>query len=85
MIGVFEDETGIRYEQKYYVPYLGVNLGYTQKKFFVNLYLKGSLWAWSEGKDQHLQRDLEFEDEIDGQSYVGAGFEAGYVLPENFT
>lgn len=83
-IGVFEEEVGIRYEQQFFAPYLGLNLGLTHKKFFMNTYIKGSFGAWSTGRDQHLEKDLEFEDEIDNQSYVGTGLEVGYNFTKQF-
>jgi len=82
--GAFKEETGIRYEQKFFAPYLGLCLDFSYKNFFVNTYVKGSLWAWSKGRDQHLYRNLVFEDEIDNQAYIGAGLEVGYLLTRHF-
>lgn len=75
-----DDEIGIIYEQRFYVPYLGLNVGGSYRGFFSNMYATYSAWAWSEGRDQHLNRSLEFLDEIDQQEYIGAGVELGYNI-----
>ncbi|MBN0986686.1 omptin family outer membrane protease [Amphritea pacifica] len=83
--GTFPDEIGIVYEQWLYAPYLGVAVGAGYEKFFVNTYLKGSLWAWSEDEDQHLLRDLEFKDKVNKQRFIGAGIECGYNVTERMS
>ena len=82
--GDFADETGIRYEQWFYAPYIGLNLSVEYEGFFANAYVKGTPWAWSEDKDQHLLRDLEFKESIYNQSYIGTGVEIGYDVTDCF-
>ena len=83
--GTFPDETGIVYEQWLYAPYLGVAVGGIYERFFINTYLKGSPWAWSEDKDQHLLRDLEFEEKVNKQRFIGAGIECGYSVTDSLS
>jgi plasminogen activator len=82
--GKFSDTTGIIYEQWFYAPYLGVNLAVERKGFFVNAYGKGSLWAWSDAEDQHLNTNFEFDDHVRNQDYIGAGLELGYNVTDRF-
>ncbi len=80
----FPDRTGIIYEQWFYAPYLGVNLGVARKGFFANAYGKGSLWAWSDAEDHHLMNNTEFDDHVKNQDYIGVGLELGYNITNRF-
>ncbi|MGE4545292.1 MAG: omptin family outer membrane protease [Pedobacter sp.] len=80
--GTFPDVVGIRYEQWFYAPYLGLNMQTNYESFFFNAYIKGTLWAWSKGKDEHLNRDLLFEDKVYHQAFISAGIEAGYNVSD---
>lgn len=82
--GSFPDQEGIRYEQRFFVPYLGMNLGIHHKQFFANAYVKGSFWAWSRAEDQHLNRSLRFKDTVKNQSYIGTGVEVGWHMTEQW-
>jgi len=78
--GTFPDKIGIRYEQRIYIPYLGMNLGIVRGRFFTNAYVKGSLWAKTKAEDQHLSRSLVFNDRIVNQPFLGTGVVLGWQV-----
>lgn len=82
--GQFTDETAICYEQQFFAPYLGLNIGFSKKKFFFNTYVKGSFWAWSRDEDQHLVTNVTYEGQVNNQNYIGAGLELGYHFNRRF-
>lgn len=79
----FGDKTGLVYEQWFYAPYLGVNVGGNYEDFFVNAYFKGTPWAWSEDEDHHLERSRKYTEKVYNQTFIGAGIELGCNLNEN--
>lgn len=69
--------TGINYEQTFHIPYLGVGLNVTNGAWTVDAYgLIGYVKA--NDRDQHLNRNLLFEEDFNGGQYFGAGVRAAY-------
>ncbi len=82
--GTFPDETGIRYEQRVYIPYLGMNLGVIRGRFFANAHVKGSLWAKTKAEDEHLKRSMVFNDRIVNQPFLGTGVALGWQVSQSW-
>jgi len=82
--GTFPNETGILYEQRIYIPYLGVNMGVVQGRFFANAHVKGSLWAKTKAEDQHLNRSMVFNDRIVNQAFLGTGVAMGWQVSQRW-
>lgn len=80
---VAEDDgsTGIIYEQWFHIPYLGVGLNYTNSGWVVDGYALVGPYITANDRDQHLSRQLYFEEDFTGGQYFGAGARAAYVFP----
>ncbi len=77
--GTFPDQTGIRYEQRFFIPYAGLALGIQEGGVSFKAWAKGSLWAWSKAEDQHLIRSMVFNDQVKDQRYFGIGADLGWI------
>lgn len=75
--------TKIRYEQRYYCPYLGFEAAIRKGSFLVNGYIKGTVLAWADGEDNHLDRGVIFEDQFEEMKFLGVGVKARYDFSQN--
>ena len=73
-----DDENGINYEQTFYVPYVGVGGRASWRQLSLQGYLHYSSIAWARGFDEHVLRDLFFEDTFDRVTYYAAGMSLVY-------
>lgn len=72
--------TGIIYEQWFHIPYVGAGLNYTNGNWAVDAYALLGPYVVAKDRDQHLYRDLLFEEDFNGGQYYGAGVRATYNL-----
>ena len=75
-----DGHTGIIYEQYYHIPYLGAGLNYTNGGWVVDAYALIGPYITANDRDQHLDRQLLFEEDFSGGQYYGAGVRAAYTF-----
>ena len=78
-IGSFPDgELVIAYQQKFSVPYIGLNLDWQIDCWELNLFGKYTCLAYAEDHDFHALRDATFIDKFNAQQYWNAGAKASW-------
>lgn len=70
----------IEYEQRYSIPYLGVALAWERPSWRVSAHARASAAVQASDWDYHALRDLSFEGEFGGGTYLGAGIEATWLF-----
>jgi outer membrane protease/TolB-like protein len=81
--GDFGGESMIDYEQKFRIPYIGVNAGGIIGDVIIwNTYLHYSPLVKADDKDHHIARGLHFEETFKNIDYVAFGAAAGIRLTE---
>ena len=76
-----DGSTGIIYEQWFHIPYIGGGLNYTNGNWAVDAYALLGPYVTAKDRDQHLFRDLLFEEDFSGGQYYGVGVRSTYTLP----
>ena len=74
------DQNGINYEQTFHIPYAGLALRTGWRRWQVETYLHYSPVARAEGLDEHVLRELLFEDSFQDVKYYAAGVSLAYRL-----
>ena len=87
---------GITYDQKLYAPYIGLDFNYKKNSWSVNMYLRGSFWAWGEATDVHHSpaysldgvyypsgEERTFKDNISDIDYLSYGVKLNYFMRED--
>ena len=74
--------TGIIYEQKYSIPYLGIKMSIIFPFFEILGILNYSRWGSCEDKDSHIKRGLDFYDSIKDFEYFNAGCSINVPISE---
>ncbi len=77
-------ENGINYEQTFHIPYFGVGVQANRRMLEFSGYLQYSPFAWADAFDEHVLRELFFEDTFRGIDYFGAGASVIYPLGERW-
>jgi len=77
-------EQVITYEQQYAIPYLGVGANWTRPAFQVESHLRFSKAVSARDSDEHLLRDVRFEGEFSGGTYLGLGLNATWAFAEHW-
>lgn len=77
-------ENMINYEQEFRMPYLGASGDWKLGDFTVSAYLTWSPIVSATDKDEHVLRDLHFEETFDGGDMLGLGLEARYAFSQGF-
>jgi len=75
-----DGHTGIIYEQWFHIPYLGAGLNYTNGGWVADGYALVGPYVVANDRDQHLNRQLLFEEDFSGGQYYGAGVRAAYAF-----
>ncbi|MFU8780241.1 MAG: omptin family outer membrane protease [Kiritimatiellia bacterium] len=78
------DQNGINYKQTFSIPYVGLGMEAHYERWQVAAYAHYSPVASAEALDEHVQRDLFFEDSFDNVKYYGLGFSVGYQLGDRW-
>lgn len=76
-------QAAIEYRQRFELPWIGVASTWTHGAFEVNLLAKYSNRVKSDSTDNHLLRDLNFEDRSRHANYYGLAIDAGYYVIPN--
>jgi plasminogen activator len=84
------------YDQELYTPYIGLNFNYQKNSWILNMYLRGSFWAWGEAEDVHyfpaqtLGGEYTeagvptlYKDDIDDIHYLSYGAKLNYFFRED--
>jgi outer membrane protease len=76
--------TAIIYEQNFHIPYLGMGLDYTAGRWVLEAYGLYSPYIFANDRDQHLLRNLDFEETFNkGGQYYGLGLRATWLFTEH--
>lgn len=82
--GNFNGESMIDYEQRFQIPYAGVNAGGILADILVwNAYVLYSPLVKADDKDHHIARGLHFEETFENIDYVAFGATAGLQITPN--
>ena len=73
-------EEVITYEQQYSIPYLGIGASWVWPAVQIEAHLLYSGWVFANDSDYHVLRDLTFEGDFDGGTYVGLGMKAAWAF-----
>ncbi len=71
-------ENMINYEQEFRMPYLGASADWTWNNFTLAGRLTYSPYMWATDWDDHVQRDMHYQEDFAGGDMLGLGFEARY-------
>ena len=74
---------GIGYQQKFSMPYVGLNGSYRFRDFEFSTLLKYSSWVKARDNDEHYMRSLTFRDKSQNANYYSAAVNAGYYVTPN--
>lgn len=74
------DQNGINYEQTFHIPYVGLGLRTRWRGWNFSTYVQYSAVAWAEALDEHVLRELLFEDSFQDVKYYAAGVSLAYRL-----
>lgn len=77
-------EEVITYEQQYVIPYLGVGASWTKTAFQIESHLLFSGAVYARDTDYHVLRDVRFEGEFTGGSYLGLGLNATWAFARHW-
>ena len=77
------DQRGLEYRQRYELPWIGIASKWSHGAFEMNLLAKYSNKVKGDATDNHLLRDLHFEDRSNDGSYYGLSVDAGYYVIPN--
>lgn len=80
--GTFTDTLGIKYEQTFNVPYLGLGLIANFNQFHIDSELLYSSYVSSEAVDHHYARNLIFTDKFSKGKYIAFNIAGVYDLSE---
>ncbi len=84
-IGEFENKKGISYEQWLYVPYLGIKSDFKLGKFLFNIDFLHSNYASGKSKDNHLLRNIRFEDTFNNMNFFYFSGKALWLINKNIS
>ena len=76
--------TGVTYEQDFHIPYLGAGLNYAAGRWNVDAYALYSPYVIATDHDQHLIRQLSFQEDFQGGQYIGIGVRGTYTFQSNW-
>lgn len=76
-------QTGVEYRQRFELPWIGFASKWSYGSFEANLLAKYSDRVKSGTTDNHLLRDLNFEDRTRNGNYYGLSVDAGYYIIPN--
>lgn len=74
------NEKVIGYQQKFKMPYIGINGKFEYNKFELTTTLKYSNWVNASDHDEHYLRDISFDNKANNGTYYGAIVNAGYNI-----
>lgn len=78
------DEKAIEYKQSYTIPYLGLGVNWSTRRFLMDLHLLASPAIWASSTDYHNMRDTTFEGDYFGGLYVGLGLTATWAVTQRW-
>jgi len=78
-VGTFGDESGIEYQQRFDLPYLGFQVVAGGKYVRASTYLLYSPFVFAEDEDHHILRNLYFREEFSGGDYFAIGGDLTYT------
>lgn len=68
----------INYEQEFRMPYLGASADWAWHNFTVASRLTYSPYVWATDWDDHIDRDMHYQEDFEGGDMLGLGIEARY-------
>ncbi len=77
--------TGITYDQKISIPYIGINLGYGMGPVSFEAYALYSGWTEIEVEDHHINRSMISEGTLDDGTYWAGGANVIWKLSDKIT
>ncbi len=74
------DQNGINYEQTFHIPYMGIGMQTHWSGILFSGYMHYTPIARAEGFDEHVLRNLYFEDTFNNVNYYAAGVSLRYPM-----
>ena len=85
-VGSFDsDQEVINYEQRFTIPYGGVGASWRKRTFAVETHLLLSPFVHATGSDYHALRDMTFEGDFFGGTFVGVGMNARWAFARRWS
>jgi outer membrane protease len=76
---------GVRYAQRFDIPYAGVSLAGTRPPLCFEAHVLYSPFVSAEDRDFHVRRGLHFEESFAGGEYIAAGVSTGWALTDRLS
>lgn len=81
----FPDEIGITYDQRWQAPYFGLQADGQWNRFSLEARVTGSLWVDGRDSDNHVFREVQFQENFQQSDLIAASIKAGYVIADNLS
>jgi outer membrane protease len=75
----------ITYKQQYSIAYIGVGASWSRPAFQLETHLVYSGWVFARDSDFHVLRDVRFEGDFSGGTYIGLGLKAAWAFTQHWS